>query len=341
VTDIEPFWLAILERFGITSVVSAKPGGGTAAPKILVTTTGGRYLVRQRRPLSSPEPIVVYDHAVIQAVADAGIPTARPCLSTACRTWVYADGMAYEAFPFLEGLQPFEPDNLDQLRSAAITLAQFHRATAGLQPPGRKDWPREHRALDMIGALERALAECPASPEQADQAQRMLECERRLASQLTDETVASLPHVITHGDFTPANVGFRGNAVGGVFDFDWVSRQARVLDIGEAAQFFACKRSAPLDPSDIWSLVAAWQPDTAALRAFLQAYQTVWPLSRAEAEALPLFMAETWLGVRVRAMRKVPPEQRLRILTEGALPPLLWLKENAEWLAHAAMSTAP
>ncbi|MBC7106805.1 MAG: hypothetical protein H5T97_12805, partial [Firmicutes bacterium] len=61
------------------------------------------------------------------------------------------------------------------------------------------------------------------------------------------------------------------------------------------------------------------------------------PLQRQEAEQLPLFMQETWLGVRIRAKRKVTPEQRLQILTGGALPPLHWIQEHCGVLSAVAL----
>jgi len=152
--------------------------------------------------------------------------------------------------------------------------------------------------------------------------------------------VESLPSAIIHGDYTPANVLFRGDSVGGIFDFDWVSRQPRVIDLGEALIFFAFTRRDPIDPDDIWSLVQGWAPDLDAARAFLAAYQAEWPLTREEARALPYFMRETWLGVRIRAMRKVPTEERLRILTQDGLPPLRWLERSVELLAGLALTTA-
>jgi len=332
-------WQQVLAEYDVGPANQVRTGGGTAAPKVVVTTTSGRYLLRRRRPEMSDDAIVAFDHAVIAAVADVGLPVARPLPTRHGRTWVQQDGCAYELFPFIEGLQRFTYGNRVQIGAAARTLARFHGATASLQVPPQKRWPREHLISTMAETLAGALAGRGANERYLAEALTLLSSARRLEAELSTGVVAALPHTVTHGDFTPANVQFRGDAVGGVFDFDWVSHQPRLQDIGEALQFFSFPRRHDLDPDSIWSLVEAWQPDLGAASVFLAAYQGETPLTAAEAKALPLFMRETWLGVRIRAMRKVVPEEQLRILAEGAIEPLHWLESSADVIRTIALDT--
>lgn len=334
-------WSRVLGRYDLGEVLSSQQGGGTAAPKILIATAAGRFLVRRRRPESSAEAVVAFDHGVIIALAGAGLPTVKPRVSRDGGTWVRLGDHAYEVFPFVEGLERFSQGDRARIAAAGTTLARFHRATAGLRPPGRKDWPREHEVGAMAATLEAVLASVPPDAACFDEAHYMLASARELQAQLTAGVVSRLPHVITHGDYTPANIAFRGDRVAGIFDLDWVSRQARLQDVGEAVQVFAFRRAADIDPDSIWSLVQTWEPDLELMRVFLAAYQTEWPLGPDEAEALPLFMRETWLGIRIRAMRKVAPEERLRILAEGALAPLRWLQHEADLITAVAGETAP
>ena len=334
------WWLGILRHYDLGAITRVEAGGGTASPKVIVTGERGRYLLRSRRPVSSRDDVTAFDHAVIQAIADAGVPTVKPEPSRTGQTWVRDGERAFEVFPFVESLQPFSQGNPMQTQSAAQTLARFHLATDSLHPLGHKNWPREHRVRTMADTLAEALAGTSPFAEGLADARYMLRSAEELAGLLTDETVAALPQAVTHGDYTPANVLFRVDDVGGVFDFDWVSRQARAVDVGEALQFFAFTRTTALDANSIWSLVEAWKPDAETALRFLTAYQAIWPLSEAEAAALPLFMRETWLGVRIRAMRKVPADQRLRILTEGALGPLRWIEGNVALIADLAREAA-
>jgi Ser/Thr protein kinase RdoA (MazF antagonist) len=333
-------WVGILAHYDVGRIAQLQPGGGTAAPKVLLVTDRGRYLLRQRSHRSSSEDVTAFDHAVIEAVADAGLPVVRPLPALTGQTWVRREGLAYELFPFVDGLESFHQGDRGEIESAASILARFHEVTSTLTLPGRKDWPREHRAASMVQTLEKEIARSPGSGDQQSMASYILSAEHRLCAKLQDTIVAALPSVITHGDYTPANVRFRASAIGGIFDFDWASRQARLVDVGEALQYFACRRSASIDADDIWSLVQTWQPEPGDMQAFLAAYQALRPFDEREAAALPLFMLETWLGIRVRAMRKVPAEQRLLLLTRGAGGPLVWLEENAKLLSSMAMETA-
>ena len=189
--------------------------------------------------------------------------------------------------------------------------------------------------------LAAVIAEAPRSEPRLPQANAMLRSARQLEPLLSDAIVSELPSAITHGDYTPANVLFHGDKVGGIFDFDWVSRQPRLLDLAEALIFFAGRRTTPIDPDSIWSLVQTWQPDKETASAFLRSYQSVWPLGESECSALPLLMRECWLGVRIRAMRKVPHADRLRILTEGAFVPLEWIEGQGQAIAALAERTRP
>lgn len=336
-----PDWRRLAEDFTLGELIELSPGGGTAAPKAAVLTEKGRYMIRARRAISSPDEIVAFDHSVIRAVSTAGVPTPLPLPSYRGKTWIRYGSIAFEAFPFFEGLSSFQRDSQAELESAARVLALFHTATRALAPAGSKPWAREHEINTMMQTLGKALseAEIQGAEKQAADAETMWESAQRLQVQLTDRVIHSLPSVIIHGDFTPANVMFRKQQVGGVFDFDWVSYQPRVIDIGEALQFFAFHRASDIDPNDIWSLVQAWQPDEERAALFLKAYQEMSSLSDLEAQWLPRFMRETWFGIRVRAMRKVSSSSRLKILTDGGVEPLLWLEDNEMRLREIALST--
>ena len=139
-------WQEVLARYDLGPAEAVGQGGGTASPKMIVRTPGGAYLVRQRRPQSSDDDVVAFDHAVIAAVAAAGLPTAEPLANRRGSTWVRLGAHAYEVSPFISGLSPYTPNNGRQLESAARSLGQFHHATTELTPAGRKPWPREHQS---------------------------------------------------------------------------------------------------------------------------------------------------------------------------------------------------
>lgn len=334
-----PIWQRVLDRYDIGQVLTASPGSGTAAPKVRVETSKGSYILRRRRSSASDLDIVAYDHALINALYQAGLPVVAPLPTTQEVTWVIEQGCAYELYSYLHDLTDFEPGNRCQIVAVARSLARFHAVTRHLTPGGRKDWTREHHIDTMRRALAGRLAAMTSDGQYTEPAKAMLQAANALGQQLDLQAIAALPTVIIHGDYTPANVSFRGNNVGGIFDFDWATRQTRLIDIGEAIIFFAFRRPGPIDPGDIWSLVQTWEPDMSCARYFLRAYQRHWPLGQAEAIMLPYIMQETWLGIRIRAMRKVPTEQQLEILAKGALSPLDWLEQHKETVTRWVIET--
>lgn len=296
-------------------------GGGTASPKVILGTSPNRFLLRRRRREFSAPEVVAFDQAVIARLADCNIPVIPPVKTRDGNTAVWFDEWAFEVFGFVEGLEAFDPASIDQLAQGGDVLGRMHAATDGWLPPApaRKDWPREFRMASNIPALLDALADAvdAAASAEVELAQRMLAASEEVAGQLTDERYAALPAVVVHGDYTWANLKFRCGRLSGVFDFDWTYRQARLDDLARGLLFLAFPRAGTLDDSDIWRLVEPFIWDFPRARTFLDAYSQHHHLTGNERAMLPWYVRETWLSCRIRAMRKVPPEQRINILTFG------------------------
>ncbi|MCZ7645110.1 MAG: phosphotransferase [Planctomycetota bacterium] len=312
---------AALARYDLACGPERELGGGTASPKVIVGAKPNRYLLRRRRKEFSAPEVVAYDHAVIGKLAADGFPVVPPLRARDGRTAVWIEAWAFEAFPFKEGLERFDPGSLDELAQAGDLLGRMHAALEAFTPPGRKDWPREFRMATNLPVLEAALAAQPGAPAaQTALARRMLEAGRRVAAELTDARYAALPHTIVHGDYTWANLTFQRGKLAGVFDFDWTYRQARLDDVNRAVLFLAFPRASGFDDASIWSLVEPYVCDRARARIFLEAYAARHAFTPEERALLPWYLRETFLSCRIRAMRKVPDERKLEILTFGMGP---------------------
>ena len=328
----------VLERYELPLIRGTEAGTGTASPKVIVATTRGRFVLRRRRREFSAPEVVAFDHSVVGHLAGCGIPVACPLRTREGESAVFFGGWAFEVVPFIEGLARFQQDNGRQVWAAAKMLARIHRCTERFEPAGWKDWVREMHA----GRNARTLAERlrawrseAADGEGRAQAGRMLALLEATARALTDERVAALPHCVVHGDYTSANVFFHGDAVAAVLDFDWTYRQARLDDVGRALVYFAFRRREAIDEGSIWSLVQAWEGDAARARRFLAAYGKGVALTPDEWETLPWFVMELALSMRVRAMRKVPDGEKMRILTFDMGPVLDWLEDGVGSLSRA------
>jgi len=320
----------VLERYGLRPDAPPVPAGGTAAPKVVFRTGGDPYLLRRRREEFCPEPVVRYDHSVIKRLAGAGLPVVEPLAQRDATTWVIIDPVTYEVFPFVEGLTVMDQESLAQVADAGRQLGRLHRATDGFTPDGEKDWPREfHMAANrktLADFLDTPAAEGPLRLV----AERLLAAADRTAAALPDDEVDRLGHCIIHGDYTWANVMYRGGSVAGVFDFDWTGRQPRVHELARGLIWFAGLRTGPLDPDSIWHLVQGWTGDESRTQAFLTGYSKHIELTDMERRLLPPMIAETWFCCRIRAMRKVPDDEKLQILA-GDLAPSLDFLDTAGW----------
>ena len=89
--------------------------------------------------------------------------------------------------------------------------------------------------------------------------------------------------------------------------------QARVRDLGDAMIFFA-DRSRPYNTDDIHSLVQPFTLNKARCDEVLEAYD---PLTGDERAALPWVIRSRVLQMKLRAIRKVPDNQKLAIVFDG------------------------
>lgn len=321
---------AVLSRYALRAEGPVEPAGGTAAPKVRFHVDGKPYLLRRRRAEFCPEPVVRFDHSVIRRLARAGLPVIEPLANRDGVTWVILDEATYEIYPFIKGLSIMDQRSPAQVADAGRQLARFHRATDGFTPEGHKYWPREfHMARNcktLVDFLATPAAQGPLRPV----ADRLMTACNRVAEALPDEAVDALPHCIIHGDYTWANVMYRGESVAGIFDFDWTDRQARMHDLARGLIWFGTLRSGPLDPDSIWHLVQGWAGDEQRTRAFMDAYAEHVELTEAERHLLPAMTAETWFCCRIRAMRKVTDDEKLKILAAD-LAPTLDFFDTAPW----------
>ena len=324
----------VLSRYGLRAETPAVPAGGTASPKVVFRAGEVRYLLRRRRAEFCPEPVVRFDHSVIRRLAGAGLPVVEPLPAGDGATWVTLDGSAYEVFPFVEGLAVLDQRSLEQVADAGRKLGRLHRTTEGFRPEGRKHWPREFAMAANRGTLTGFLSSPHCRGPLRPVAERLLLAVERVVDGLPNAEVGRLPHCIIHGDYTWANVMFRGPSVGGIFDFDWTDYHPRIHDVARGLIWFAGDRHGPLDPDDIRHLVQGWTINEGRTGAFLAGYAELVELTDAERHLLPVMIAETWFCCRIRAMRKVPAGEKLQVLGDG-------LASSLEFLADAAWPWGP
>ncbi len=320
-----------------------RPAGGTANASLTVVGVRGQYVLRRRNPRYCAPGQLAYDHSVLHGLAQAGLPVPRVVRAASGSRWVEHGGHIYELYHYIDGA-PFNPQDLNEVAAAGAMLARFHRAAERIEPRGQKDWPRYFDPKSSLKALKEAKRQLrgPApgdlGPFAASDVAEVLErlsaearaCERRLP----DKAYWALPLTIIHGDWHPANLRFADHRVAGIFDFDWVGRQPRMVDVADGLLFFGSVRKEILDGGDIWSLTQPLHPDWGRMQVFMDAYRGHMPLEPAELLALPDLLRQRALYNRTDPMtRKVPQDRKLAFLAAGQVPELLnWIADHEEQL---------
>lgn len=330
----------ILRAYDLGELRRACRHGGTAARTWKLETSLGIWLVRTRGVRTSSQETLRFDHGLRRHLVQGGVPSAAPVAARDGRTFTRAGGKTCEVYPFIKGRQ-IDRASASVVANAARALAQFHQvgatypqaktalplaqyATVGLdQPSERMEDP------ELLALIYEGLA---SDPEARDFEEALRVCRRwleRLCTEFDRPKYDALPHVLTHGDYTLANLLFDdADRVVGIFDFDWARWGPRVRDVADGIHFIAAHRRTPLRAGDIWSLTEAAQFSCQRCLRWLCAYREIAPLSGTEIEAIPLAFAARWLSVRVEGMAKVAPEERLRFCFREVTTPLQWIEEH-------------
>ncbi len=313
----------ILRDFGIDNPGKISEGGGTASPKYIFTSSGKKYLLKQRRREFSPLPVVLFDHSVIKHLSRNGLPVAIPSYSakTGC-----------ELFEYIENLEDFTQGNREEMSGAAEMLGRMHRILHDFVPEGSKNWQREFLPSGIKAELLKHIEEQPGLFHGKETVRLVMEL---LDGLIENYSVKNLTRSIVHGDYTSANVKFKGNLVGGIFDFDWTSLQNTLYDISRALVYFCFKRKNALDGKNIWSLVQPCEIDIENVRQFMKSYRREFIFTQADAEGLHFALKEFFIGARVRAMRKVPDAEKIKMLDEKLVEMAITVEKEKNSLAQA------
>lgn len=325
--------------------VFMRAGGGTANASLIVVGSRGQFFLRRRNPRYADPEQLTYDHSVLHGLAKAGLPVPKIVRTPQGSRWVEHDGRIYELFEVIEGFEA-DPESLEEVTEAGHMLARFHLATERLEPSGKKAWPRYFDPKVQLKGLKEAkkllksgmagdLGEVPPQ-EVAETVDFLIDQAKFAEEKLPDKLYWSMPQTIIHGDWHPANMKFRDHKVVGIFDYDWVNKQPRVVDVTDGLLFFGSRREKAIDGGDIWSLTQPFEPVWERMQVFMSAYRERINLTREELVALPDFMICRCLYNRVDAMvRKIEPKDQLRFLVTGIRGPFEWIADNEERLRKA------
>lgn len=296
VTDAEV--AAFLEPYGLPApdmVTGIAEGIENTNYKLL--TGGRRYILTLYEARVAIEDLP-YFLALMDAVAEAGLPAPRPVRTKAGDRLKALKGRPAALIEFLPGRPEMNPSPLDAERAGAF-LARFHRVTEGIGL---------HRPNSMGHASWRAMASRAGAALDRFGAGVDGEIGRALG-RLRQHWPTDLPRGPIHADLFPDNLLLDHGEVSGVIDFYFACTDFFAYDLAISMNAYTPE-------------AGEVAPDNAI--ALRRGYESVRPLSEAETKALPVLLAGS--AMRFFLTRAVDAI----FLPEGALyrgkDPLPWLR---------------
>lgn len=315
----------------IESVREFRRGSGRA-PKALIRTDRGRFLLKRRSLGSHGTERVAYTHALQQHLAARRYPLPQLIKTRVHHATYYVrDHHIYELFEFIPG-EGYD-GSLDATADAGRALAYFHRLLGNfIYRDYQPAWGTYHSTKGLVAHLDKIdkkLAD-PVATELIGRLQRAYDA---AAAKVDDLSYAIWPQQTIHGDWHPGNMLFRNARVVAVIDYDTARLAPRIIDIANGALQFSITMQHGVEP-ERWPVGI----DEGRFKRFCRGYETVpdQVISTAELEAIPHLMIEALI---VEAA--VPIANTGSFAGISALSFLKMVDAKAAWIAsHAERLTA-
>ncbi|MCC6238736.1 MAG: phosphotransferase [Phycisphaerales bacterium] len=284
----------VLSHFdiGIIESVTEYPRGSRKAPKLLITSQQGQFLLK-RRARGKDDPFkVAFAHALQLHLAQRQFPL--PHLIGTRRennSMLQLPSGVYELFEYIAG-QPY-PQTLESTFDSGRVLALYHKLLLDFQ----SQWTPPSGSYHAAPAVDQGLRTIQQQMRNNAQINPVLEFLHQSYSHAVDQVetqgLRQWPRQIVHADWHAGNMLFRGNHVVAVIDYDAARLLPRVLDIANGALQFSIVGG----NED----VGKWPEyiDESRFKRFLRGYDGVMLLSQAEVRTLPWLMIEALIAEAV------------------------------------------
>jgi len=269
-------------------------GGSKRAPKIVVTTSRGRFLLKRRPQGKDDVYRVAFAHAVQTHLAKKYFPVA-PLVATRdeLSTILQIRGNIYELFKYVGG------SRYDGSAEATIDtgrqLGRFHKYLANFDFEWEPLKASFHDSTTVRGHLKTVASESSSSAGRKLQAvgEELMALYNASSVRVNELGFDSWAEQVAHGDWHPGNMLFDKDKLVAVLDFDSVKIAPPVTDLANACLQFSIVGYHP-NPAD-------WPDylDQAKLVQVFNGYIEEIDLDRARADALLDLMVETMIAEAV------------------------------------------
>ncbi len=330
----------VLSRYDIGKIrkVMRLVGGSKHAPKIVVTTTRGRFLLKRRLQGRDDAYRVTFAHAVQSHLAKRYFPVA-PLLTTRDElgTILQLRGNIYELFKFVGGSR--YTGSAEATIDTGRQLAKFHQYLTNFKFEWEPLKANFHDSTTVRGHLKTVASDSSASshkhlPETGELLMTLYNASSVRVNQLGYDSWAEQ---VVHGDWHPGNMLFDKDKLVAVLDFDSVKIAPPLTDLANAMLQFSLVGYHP-NPAD-------WPDylDQAKLVQVLEGYREVVDLDKNKIDSLLDLMIETMIAEAVLPVAatgffgNLTGIEFLKMIHRKAR----WIHDNRKTLTEALESSRP
>jgi homoserine kinase type II len=284
----------VLSHFdiGVIDSIVEFPRGSRKAPKLLVVSEQGKFLLKRRAGGRNDPYKVAFSHALQLHLAAKQFPlphligTKRD--NNSMLQW--RNGI-YELFEYIPGSG--YPQTLESTFDSGRILALYHKLLEGFKSEWQPPTGSYHRAPAVETGLKQIPNVIQGGNEVAHITSFLIDSYHHAGQMVDAQGIESWPKQIVHADWHPGNMLFRDNHVVAVIDYDSARLLPRIIDTANGALQFSI-----IGGDDD---VTKWPEytDEARYKRFLRGYDEVMLLSQAEIATVPWLMVEALIAESV------------------------------------------
>ena len=288
----------VLSHFdiGVIDSIVEFPRGSRKAPKLLIVSDQGKFLLK-RRARGKDDPFkVAFTHSLQLFLAGKQFPL--PHLigtrkeNNSMLQW---HNGVYELFEYIPG-QSY-PQTLEATFDSGRILSLYHKLLEDFKSEWQPPSGSYHAAAAVESSLRAIAAAIPSPNDENREVHQLLafllSTYRKAAEKVSGLGIENWPKQIVHADWHPGNMLFRDNRVVAVIDYDSARLLPRIIDIANGSLQFSI-----IGGDDD---VSKWPDylDESRFKRFLRGYDEVMLLSQAEIAAIPWLMTEALIAEAV------------------------------------------
>ncbi|HMD55151.1 MAG TPA: phosphotransferase [Phycisphaerae bacterium] len=281
---------------GVIDAIKEFPRGSRKAPKLLVRSEKGEYLLK-RRARGKDDPFkVAFCHALQLYLAEKQFPL--PHLIGTRRennSMLQILGTIYELFEYIRGTG--YDNSLEATSDSARILALYHKLLRDYTPEYEPPTGSFHNSRQINNSLDQIPDVVNKSTVPSGESAVIgstLEVLRNAYVEAADRVnkfgLPDWPLQIVHCDWHPGNMLFRNQKVVAVIDYDSARLQQRIIDMANGVLQFSIIGGGD-DPS-------TWPDhvDESRFKGFIRGYDSVEMISVAELQTIPWLMIEAMVA---------------------------------------------